>query len=71
MHSQITGKNIVISKMLNPAVWLSSKMPGKIGGLVNKAFGNSAYSKSVSKYDRIFYRVTNLKESIRRTEGIC
>ena len=68
--ANVTGKKIVISSMLTPAVWLGSKIPGKIGGLVNKAFGNSAYSKSVSEYDGILYIVTNLKESIRRTEGM-
>lgn len=68
--ANVTGEKITVTKILNPAVWLASKVPGKIGGLVNKAFGNSAYSQSISEYDGIFYRVADLKESIRRTEGM-
>ena len=47
-------------------------MPGKIGRLVNKAFGNSAYAQSMSVYEGINYQKVDLKESIKRTEGnIC
>ena len=66
---EVCGKSIKLLKMLNPAVWLGSKVPGKIGGLVNKAFGNSAYEKSISVYEGIDYQKVDLKESIRRTEG--
>lgn len=66
---EVCGKRIMLSKVLNPCVWLCSKMPGKIGGLVNKAFGNSCYSHEVSEYEGIDYQKVDLKESIRRTEG--
>ena len=66
---EVCGKSIKLLKVLNPAVWLGSKVPGKIGGLVNKAFGNSAYAKSISVYEGIDYQKVDLKESIRRTEG--
>lgn len=66
---EVSGKSIKLLKVLNPAVWLGGKMLGKIGGLVNKAFGNSAYAQSLSEYEGISYRVVDLKESIRRTEG--
>jgi len=66
---EVCGKRIKLLKVLNPAVWLGSKAPGKIGGLVNKAFGNSAYEKSISVYEGIDYQKIDLKESIRRTEG--
>lgn len=66
---EVCGKRIKLLKMLNPAVWLGSKVPGKIGGLVNKAFGNSAYEQSISVYEGIDYQKVDLKESIRRTEG--
>lgn len=65
----VCGKRIKLLKVLNPAVWLGSKVPGKIGGLVNKAFGNSCYSHGVSVYEGIDYQKVDLKESIRRTEG--
>lgn len=66
---EVCGKSIKLLKVLNPAVWLGSKVPGKIGGLVNKAFGNSAYAHEVSVYEGIDYQKVDLKESIRRTEG--
>lgn len=65
----VSGKKIVTMGIMKPAVSLGGKMPGKIGGLVNKAFGNSAYAQSVSEYEGISYRVVNLKNSIKRTEG--
>ena len=66
---EVCGKRIRIVGILNPAVWIGSKVPGKIGGLVNKAFGNSCYSQSMSVYEGIDYQKIDLKESIRRTEG--
>lgn len=66
---EVCGKRVRIVGILNPAVWLVSKVPGKIGGLVNKAFGNSCYAQSMSVYERIDYQKVDLKESIRRTEG--
>lgn len=67
--SEVCGKRVRIVGILNPAVWLGSKVPGKIGGLVNKAFGNSTYEQSLSVYEGIDYQKVDLKESIRRTEG--
>ena len=66
---EVCGKKVRIAGILNPAVWLGSKVPGKIGGLVNKAFGNSAYEQRISVYEGIYYQKVDLKESIRRTEG--
>ena len=45
------GKRVRIVGIRNPAVWLGSKVPGKIGGLVNKAFGNSKSDRKV--YDSV------------------
>lgn len=67
--ADVGGKSIKLLKVFNPAVWLGSKVPGKIGGLVNKAFGNSCYAQSMSVYEGIDYQKVDLKESIRRTEG--
>lgn len=65
----VSGKKIRTFGIMKPAVSLGGKMPGKIGGLVNKAFGNSVYAQSMSEYEGISYRVVNLKNSIKRTEG--
>lgn len=66
---EVCGKRVRTVGILNPVVWLGSKVPGKIGGLVNKAFGNYTYEQSISVYEGIDYQKVDLKESIRRTEG--
>ncbi len=48
--AQAHGKKIYLFKWLNWAVYLLSYFPGKIGKLVNKAFGNLVYEKNISKY---------------------
>ena len=63
-----SGKKIRILKIMKPVVLLGRKMPGKIGGLVNKAFGNSCYAHKLSVYDGLTYQKVSLKESIERTE---
>ena len=44
------------------------KIPGKIGTLMGKAFGDSVYDMQMSEYKEE-YRVCDWKESVRRTEG--
>lgn len=58
---------ILVSKEFNWAVRLASCIPGKIGGLANKAFGNLSYNQSMSLYG-FDYQLYTLKESIKRTE---
>lgn len=67
--SKVSGKKIITTKLLAPIVWICGKMPGKIGGLVNKAFGNFCYSHSMSIYEGIDYHEYDLKKSIACTEG--
>lgn len=69
MISEAAGKKILITKLLNPFVWIGGKIPGKLGGLVNKAFGNSCYDKKISIYEEMRYQKMGLKESVVRTEG--
>lgn len=66
--AKASGKKIRTLKIMKPAVLLGGKMPGKIGGLVNKAFGNSCYAHKLSVYDGLDYQKVSLKESIERTE---
>ena len=58
-----------MTRALKPAVWLGSKIPGKIHGLVNKAFGNNCYTHALSRCPGIAYQEVDLHESISRTEG--
>ncbi len=69
MIAEVSGKNIAELSILNPAVWIGSKIPGKIGGLVNKAFGNMTYDHDMSVYEGLEYQIVDLKESVLRTEG--
>lgn len=67
--AEVSGKSIKTLGIMKPAVAIGGKVPGKIGGLVNKAFGSSTYAQSMSDYRGISYRVVNMKNSIKRTEG--
>lgn len=58
---------IRISSILNIGVFIGSKVPGKISGLCNKAFGNLVYEKSMSQYSENYCRY-GLRESIEKTE---
>ena len=66
---KVSGGKILETKVLNPAVKIGQKVPGKIGGLVDKAFGNLTYDQRISVYDGIDYYTASLKESIRLTEA--
>lgn len=68
MISECVGKRIWITSLLTPFVWVASKVPGKISGLVNKAFGNLVYDKEMSIYQGGKYQIVSLNESINRTE---
>lgn len=67
--AKVSGGRIRELGILNPAVLLGSKMPGKIGELINKAFGNSCYKHEISVYPGMEYQKVMLTESIQRTEG--
>lgn len=62
--AKASGKRIAELKGLAPAVWIGSKMPGKIGGLVNKAFGNNCYKFEASFYSGLKYQNTTVKQSV-------
>ena len=63
------GKRIWVTKLLNPVVTIGKHMPGKVSGLVNKAFGNCVYGQRLSEYEGLEYRVAGLEDSIENTEG--
>jgi len=57
------GKKLRLIKVFNPAL----KLMGNFAGVVNKAFGNLVYEKSMSEY-KDNYKVRDLRESISVTE---
>lgn len=66
----VNGKNMKLWKIMNPAVTIGCKIPGKIGILTNKAFGNFAYSHEMSLYEGINYQKISMSVSIEKTEDI-
>lgn len=62
------GHKVIPSKLMGVAVKAAAHIPGKIGGLCNKAFGNLTYEKSMSVYKGISYQKYGVKESLIRTE---
>lgn len=68
--AKVSGKRIAIMKALKPAVAMTGKLPGKIGGMTNKAFGNSCYTHAISVYPGLDYQKINLKQSVDRTESV-
>lgn len=66
--AEASGHRIIISKVFNPVVALSTRIPGRIGKLSNKAFGNLSYSHELSTYS-FDYSVVGLEESILKTEA--
>lgn len=57
------GKKVWLAKGFTPLL----KIAGHATGLVNKAFGNLSYEKSLSEY-KTEYRIFSLEESVRKTE---
>lgn len=65
----VSGKNVrLLGGIMKPAVAIGGNVLGKIGGLVNKAFGNNCYIHEISVYPSINYQTASLRETIRRTE---
>lgn len=67
MVSQLANKEkhkLKTTKILNPYIYLGSKFRGKIGKIINKAFGNFCYSHKVSKYEGINYFINQDKETM-------
>ena len=69
MIAKVKGHKIIMIPGVNFMIQLMTKVPGKIGTLANKAFGNSAYDMILSCYDKGNYRVHSLNESIQVSEG--
>ncbi len=61
------GRQIRLTRLFNPVLALLGRGKGRLGGLVNKAFGNMVYDTALSRY-RENYCVYGLEESICLTE---
>lgn len=61
--ADIHGKRIKMTRLFNPILKLMFGI-----GIVNKAFGNLVYEKSMSDYNKVHYQIRTFKESIQLTE---
>lgn len=68
MIAEVKGHRIIMIPFVGIFIKLLEKVPGKIGGLTIKAFGDSSYEMSMSEYKEN-YRVNSLRKSIILTEG--
>lgn len=64
MIGEAKGRKIRLCKALGQFVAISQKIPGKVGNMAAKAFGNNFYDKGLSKYYGMDYQKTRVKESI-------
>ena len=67
MISSVNRHRLFLSTICNLVVYLLSFIPGRLHGIVNKAFGSFSYDKQMSIYD-FEYQKFDLLESIKRTE---
>ena len=67
--ADVAGRTVHLSMLLNPFIVLAGKVPGKIGRLANKAFGNCVYEMKLSNYRDNTYQAYGFEDSIQRTEG--
>ena len=65
---EVSGHRVQLIKVLNPGVILAGKIPGKISGLANKAFGNMVYEKEMSESFGGKYLIKTLQETIEKSE---
>ena len=63
------GRKIWVTSVFNVFLHLIARCQGKIGEMINKAFGNFVYEMSVSDYQNNTYRVRSFRESKKDTEG--
>lgn len=68
MIAEVKGHSMLMIPGMSFPIKILSRIPGKLGNLAKKAFGDSAYAIEMSEYHTP-YRVCSLEESIRRTEG--
>ncbi len=69
MIARASGRRLLLTRLLNPAVALAFHIPGKISGLARKAFGNSACDQEISRYEGLDYQKFSLEQSIQDIEG--
>ena len=67
MIAEVKRKRLVIVPGFGWAVSFLKMIPGKVGNLTTKAFGDLYYDMDMSEYSEN-YRINTLKQSIEKTE---
>lgn len=67
MIAAVTNHRIIMIPNMSLIIKLMEKIPGKVGELAEKAFGDSIYDMQMSEYTEK-YRIRTLWDSIRLTE---
>ncbi len=62
------GKRIKVSRHLNFLIFVGAHIPGKIGNMINKAFGSLVVEPTLSNDFSGRYQVVSFEESILRSE---
>lgn len=64
---EAAGRRIRLWKALSPLVKLASVMPGRIGGMADKAFGSLTIDQELSSREITGYQIYSMEESIGRS----
>lgn len=67
--AEVHNHKVLIISLFNWILILMSRLPGKTGRIVNKAFGNLVYDKALSQYNKGNYRIRDFRSSIVVTEN--
>ena len=67
--AKVNGNIIYLSRFLVPFIYILQYIPGTVGKMAHKSFGNYCYKKNLSKYEDIEYQLIGSKESILSTEN--
>ncbi|MBR1634147.1 MAG: sugar transferase [Lachnospiraceae bacterium] len=66
---KVSGNHMHMVKLLEPAVFMAGIMPGEVGKMVRKAFGNICYDGKLSRYEGLEYQIVDFETSMKRTVG--
>ncbi len=69
MIARAKGRKVRLWRVMNPAVYLLSRLGGRRGALADKAFSSLTVDQELSREDFDGYQIYSLEESIRRTEA--
>lgn len=67
LMGEALGRRVRLWRLLNLPVRLAAKMPGRLGGMAQKAFGSLTIDRELSNRQITGYQIFSLEESIQRS----